>query len=116
MMPYPQSTRKLLSFKDIRLNGFHIEIETENDIEYPLMTRSIGCRKQIVEKIPSFFSGLYYTYIRPSHHNVATSLKFQDPYSFKLWHKRLGHPGQNMMCQMLTNSIRHHMPSSRSLL
>ena len=51
---YPQSTRTLLSFKDIRSNGFHIEIETENDIEYLLMTRSIGCRKQIVEKLPSF--------------------------------------------------------------
>ena len=88
---YPQSTSTLLSFKDIRLNGFHIETETENDVEYLLMTRSIGCRKQIVEKLPSFPSGLYYTYIRPSHHNVAMSVKFKDPYSFKLWHERLGH-------------------------
>ena len=90
---YPQSTRTLLSFKDIRSNGFHIEIETKNDIEYLLMTRSIGCLKQIVEKLPSFSSGLYYTYIRHSHHNVSMSLKFKDPYSFKLWHERLGHPG-----------------------
>ena len=35
---YPQSTRTLLSFKDIRSNGFHIEIEIENGIEYLLMT------------------------------------------------------------------------------
>ena len=77
------------------------------------MTRSIGCQKQIVEKLPSFSSRLYYAYIRHSHHNVAMSLKFQDPYSFKLWHERLGHLGQNMMCQILTNSIGHHMPSSR---
>ena len=78
------------------------------------MTRSIGCRKQIVEKLPFFSSGLYYTYIRPSHHNVAMSLKFKDPYSFKLWHERLGHPRKNMMCQILTNYIGHNMSSSRN--
>ena len=110
---YPQSTRTLLSFKDIRSNGFHIETETENDIEYILMTRSMRCQKQIVEKLPSFSSRLYYTYIRPSHHNVAMSLKFKDPYSFKFWHERLGHSGQNMMDRILTNSIGHNMSSSR---
>ena len=89
---YPQSTRTLLSFKDHRSNGFHIETKTKNDIKYILMTRSIGCRKQIVEKLPSLSSGLHYTYIRHSHHNVAMSLKFQDPYSFKLWHEQLGRP------------------------
>ena len=41
------------------------------------------------------------------------SLKFKDPYSFKLWHERLGHPGQNMMCQILTNFIGHNMASCR---
>ena len=106
-------TRTLLSFKDIRSNGFHNEIETENAIEYLLITRSIGCHKQIVEKLSSFSSGLYYTNIRPSHHNVAVSLKFKDPYSFKLWHERLGHPGHNMMCRILTNFIGHNMPNSR---
>ena len=60
---YPQSTCTLLSFKDIRSNGFHIETKIENDIEYLLMTRSIGCQKQIVEKLPSFSSRLYYTFI-----------------------------------------------------
>ena len=40
---YPQSTRTLINFKNIQSNGFHIESENENDIEYLLMTRSIGC-------------------------------------------------------------------------
>ena len=40
------------------------------------------------------------------------SLKFKDPYSFKLWHERLGHLGQNMSCQILTNSIGHNMLSN----
>ena len=74
---YPQSTRTLLSFKVILSNGFHNETETETDIEYLLMTQSIGCRKQIIKKLPSFSSRLYYTHIMPSHHNVAMSLKFK---------------------------------------
>ena len=77
------------------------------------MTRLIECQKQIVEKLPSFSSGLYYTYIKPYHHNVAMSLKFKDPYSFKLLHERLVHPGQNLMCWILTNSIRYDMSSTR---
>ena len=77
------------------------------------MTRSIGCHKQIVKNVPSFSLGLYSTYIRPSYHNVVMSLKFQDPYLFKLWHELLGHPRQNIMCRILTNSIGHHMPSSK---
>ena len=110
---YPQSIRTLLSFKYIRSNGFHIETETENEIEYLLMIGAIRCRKQIVKKLPSFSSGLYYTYIRHSHHNVEISLKFKDSYSFKLWHGQLGHPGPHMMCRVLTNSIGHNMPGSR---
>ena len=110
---YQQSTRTFLSFKDIRSNDFHIETETENDIEYLLITRSIECWKKIVEKLSSFSSILCYTYIIPSHHNVAMSLKFKNPYSFKLWHERLGHPGQNLMFMILTNSIRNSMLSNK---
>jgi hypothetical protein len=31
---YPESTRTLLSFRDIRSNGFHVETTEENDKEY----------------------------------------------------------------------------------
>ena len=33
-----KSTRNLLSFKDIRLNGFHVETTNENEKEYFLIT------------------------------------------------------------------------------
>jgi peptide/histidine transporter 3/4 len=31
---YPESTRNLLSFKDIRANGFHVETGEEDNREY----------------------------------------------------------------------------------
>ena len=38
---YPKSKRTLLSFKDIRLNGFHVETETEKGSEYLLITKFV---------------------------------------------------------------------------
>jgi len=35
----PKSNRKLFSFKDIRLNGYHIEINNEGYIEYLYITQ-----------------------------------------------------------------------------
>jgi hypothetical protein len=55
---YPDSTRTLLSYKDIRKNRFHIETHEENKEEYLLFTKDTGYGKQIVEKIPSFSYGL----------------------------------------------------------
>lgn len=76
------------------------------------MTRSIGCQKHIVEKLPSLSTGLYYTYIRPFNNHIAMILKFEDQNSFKLWHGRLSHPGQNMMRRIITNSMGHNMPNN----
>ena len=82
----PHSKRNLLSFKDICSNGFHVETGTEGGREYLYLTQMVGCRKQIFEKLPSFSSGLYYTYIRKIDKHVAMNLKFTDPISFQLWH------------------------------
>ena len=46
-----RSIRNLLSFKDIRLNGFHIETKNEDDSEYLYITNIISRRKQILEKL-----------------------------------------------------------------
>ena len=59
-----KSTRNLLSFKDIRLNGFHIETTSENKKEYLLVTSTISGYKKILEKLPLASSGLYTTHIR----------------------------------------------------
>jgi hypothetical protein len=51
---YPDSKRTLLSYRDIRQNGFHIETRDDNNKEILPVTKNSGYGKQIVEKIPSF--------------------------------------------------------------
>ncbi|TYJ40744.1 hypothetical protein E1A91_A04G162300v1 [Gossypium mustelinum] len=59
----PKSQRNLLSFKDIRQNGYHIETLNEGNCEFLQITSIAQGNKQIVEKLPAFFTGLYYTKI-----------------------------------------------------
>ncbi|KAJ1265267.1 hypothetical protein BS78_08G065200 [Paspalum vaginatum] len=79
---YPDSTRTLLSYRDVRKNGIHVETYEENNEEYLLFTKLIGNGKQICEKIPSLESGLYYTYIKPNNY-VAYKVIFQNVNAFQ---------------------------------
>ena len=56
-----KSNRNLLTFKDIRRNGYHIENMSYNGNEYSLITG----QKQILEQLVSSSYGLYQTTIRP---------------------------------------------------
>jgi len=58
----PKSYRNLLSFKDIRLNEYHIETNNERDIEYLYITRIESNKNFVLEKLSPFSYGLYYTY------------------------------------------------------
>ena len=58
-----RSRRNMLSFKDIRHNGYHIETTYDNNKEYLCITHIVSIQKLVVEKLPAFFSGLYYTTI-----------------------------------------------------
>jgi hypothetical protein len=69
----------------------------------------MGYGKQICEKIPSFESGLYYTYIKPIS-LIAYKVIFQDENSFQTWH---GHPGVGMMRKIIGNSIGHNMHKTK---
>jgi hypothetical protein len=51
---YPDSKHTLLSYRDIRQNGFHIEIRDDNIEEILLVTKNSGYGKRIVEKNPFF--------------------------------------------------------------
>ena len=62
---YAKSKRNLLSFKDIRQNGYHIETMNDDSNEYLLITLIISGGKHILEKLPSYSCGLYQTIIRP---------------------------------------------------
>ena len=108
---YPDSTRTLLSFRDIRQNGFHIETHDENQEEFLFLTKPNKYGKRICEKIPSLTSGLYYTYIKSNAH-VAYKVIFQDVDAFQIWHDRLGHPGIGMMRKITGNSIGHNLPTT----
>jgi hypothetical protein len=106
---YPDLTRTVLSYKDIRCNGFHIETHNDNKDEYLFITKNDGYAKQLLEKIPSLSTGLYFTYIK----HVAYKIFFQNLYVFKTWHDRLGHPRIGMMRKIIGNSIGHHINTSK---
>jgi hypothetical protein len=64
---YPDSTRALLSYRDIHKNKLHIMTHEENNKEYILITKINRDGNDILERIPSLPSGLYYTYINMFH-------------------------------------------------
>ena len=68
---YPESTRTLLSFRDIRANDFHVETNNDNGEERLIMTKKYGDEKTVVESFPSIKESLYYTYIKPLNGIVA---------------------------------------------
>jgi hypothetical protein len=109
---YPDSTRTLIGYRDIRKNGFHIETHEDNKEEYLLFTKDNGYGKQIFEKIPSLSSGLYYTYIKPVAH-VAYKVIFQNVNAFQTWHDRLGHPGIGVMRKIIGNSHGHDLNEAK---
>jgi len=82
---YPDSTCTLLSFRDVRKNGFHVETHMDNKEKFLLFTKLTGYGKQICEKISSLQTGLYFTYTKPIEH-VAYKIIFQDVNAFQNWH------------------------------
>jgi hypothetical protein len=101
---YPDSTRTLLSFKDIQSNGYHIETHEEDEVESLLITQKKDSERKTLEKLPTLSSGLYCTYIKPEPH-LAYKIIFQNLDKFKIWHDRLGHPGVGMMRKIIDGSI-----------
>jgi hypothetical protein len=67
---YLDSTHILLSYKDIHKNVLHIVTYEENNKESLLITKTNGDGYDILERILSLPSELYYTYIKPGSHVV----------------------------------------------
>ena len=103
----PRANRTLLSFKDIRANGYHVKTHCENGTEYLYITSNECGRKRILEKLMSQSSGLYLTTIWIIESYAVTNNEMWDTDSNKLWHDRLGHPGRDMMIHILTNLYGH---------
>ena len=87
----------MLSFKDIRRNGYHIETMNDGNKEYLYITSLIYGKMIIVEKLPALSSRLYHTTIKSIESYVVVNQKFNDPNIFNLWHERLSHLGSSMM-------------------
>ena len=111
-----KSRRNLLSFKDIRRNGYHIETMNEDKVEYLYITSIISGHKLIMEKLLIFFSGLYHTTIKPIESYVVVNQKFNDLKVFVIWHDKLGHPRSSMMCRIIEHSHGHPLKNHKILL
>jgi hypothetical protein len=61
---YPDSTRTLLSYRDIRKNGLHVITHEENNEKFLHIIKKNGDGHDILKRIPSLPSRLYYTYIK----------------------------------------------------
>ena len=100
-----RSTRNLLSFKDIRRNGYHIETMNKGKKECLYITSIVYDKKLIMKKLSAFSSGLYHTNIKPIKPYVVMNQKFNDPKTFILWHYRLG--GSSMIRRIIEYSHEH---------
>jgi hypothetical protein len=65
---YPDSTYTLISFRDIRKSRLHVCTYKDNKEEFLLISKSSGYGHEVLERILSTPSGLYYTYIKPVPH------------------------------------------------
>ncbi|KAB2041519.1 hypothetical protein ES319_D02G152700v1, partial [Gossypium barbadense] len=68
-----KSQRNLLSFKDIHINGYHIETMNEKNIEYLYITNVECGKKYVWERLLAFPSDLYYTHIIAIKAHVTTN-------------------------------------------
>ena len=80
-----KSRRNLVSFKDLRYNGYHIETNNEASEKYFYIILMVSGQKLVLEKLSIFFSlGLYYTTMRTIETNVAVHQKCSKPLTHDL--------------------------------
>jgi hypothetical protein len=65
---YPNSTRKLLSYRVIHKNRLHVITPEENNEKFLHIIKKNRDGHNILERIPFLPSGLYYIYIKPVPH------------------------------------------------
>jgi hypothetical protein len=104
---YPDCTHR-----DIHKNGLHVITHEENNEEFLHIIKKNGDGHNILKRIPSLPSGLYYTYIKSIPH-VAYKVIFQNVDAFTTWHERLGDPGVGMIRKIIGNSSGHNLNSAK---
>ena len=111
----PKSWRNLLSFKNIRENGYHIKTFDEMDLEYLGITKNVSGQTCVIEKFPTLSFGLYWTNICAIEAHSIVNQKFSNSNAFALWHDLLGHSGSIMMRRIIENSNRHPLKNLKVL-
>nr|CAN64376.1 hypothetical protein VITISV_004557 [Vitis vinifera] len=111
-----KSKQNLLSFKDIRRNGYHIVTMNDGSNKYIFITLVILGKKHILEKLISYSYGLYRTITRLIESYAVMNQKFCDLKTFMIWHERLGHPGLSMMCRIINSSFGHPLKNQKILM
>ena len=110
-----KSQQNLLSFKDIRKNGYHNETTNEGNVEYLCITTIVSGKKSVLERLPAFCSGLYYTNISSIEAHAIVNQQLTNHSEFIIWHNRLGHPGSIMMQRIIENSSGHSLKNKKIL-
>ncbi|KAJ9561443.1 hypothetical protein OSB04_006603 [Centaurea solstitialis] len=87
----------------------------EGESEYLFITNISSRKKNVLEKLSMYFSGLYYTKISAIETNMVINQKFMDRENFILWHDRLGHPGSVMMRKIIEQSCGHPLENQKIL-
>ena len=111
-----RSKRNLLSFKDVRRNGYHVEIIYEQNKEYIGITSYKMGLKTIHEKLEASSMGLYCVMIKAVETYSTISWRLVNPNQFGLWHDCLGHPDTSMMRRIIQNTKGHPLKDTKVLL
>ncbi|KAK6153158.1 hypothetical protein DH2020_012797 [Rehmannia glutinosa] len=111
-----RSKRNLLSFKDVRDNGYHLETLNDHDKECLCITSYKMGKKNVHEKFEAIISGLYYIPIKAFESYDTMPWKLVNPDIFGLWHDRLGHPGTTMMCRIVEHTNGHPLKGTKMLI
>jgi hypothetical protein len=109
---YPDSTRTLLSYRDIHKNELHVVTHKENNEEFIYIIKKNGTGHNILERIHFLPYWLYYIYINHIPH-VAYKVIFQNVDTFTTWHERLGYPGIGTMRKIIGNSTGHNLNTTK---
>jgi hypothetical protein len=109
---YPDSTPTLVSFRDIRKSGLHVCTHEDNKEEFLLITKSSGYGHEVLERIHSTPSGLYYTYIKLVPYDTYKVI-FHNVDTFSTWHSRLGHAGIGMVQKIIENYTGHDLKDAK---
>ncbi|KAL3675653.1 hypothetical protein R1sor_025601 [Riccia sorocarpa] len=109
----PHATRNLLSFLDLRKNGFELRTDEGK------LVMEDRVNKKAVDSFEQLPNGLYQTAIQyPTGHTVqamqvTSTLEHEE--AVRRWHERLGHPSPDTLQKMVVHQAVRDLPLTRSM-